>query len=183
MKTQRFVSIRIFCLRLITLVTVLLFSLYSHTSHPFADELVDEFRDKTGQVSIVTDNDNSIKSVGWNDVAKGQMPCSMRSLDGVINDFDSKVYSSYERNDALFRKKAKARMNGIRTGNHGCTDDLFHIQIALCRWPRSDTDCFVRQLCVKAFLICLRINRHCGNSHFSAGTDNTHRDLASVGDQ
>ena len=87
------------------------------------------------------------------------------------------------RKSGIFRKKAKSRMNGIRTGNHGCTDDLFHIQIALCRWSRSDTDCFVRQLCVKAFLICLRINRHCGNSHFSTGTDNTHRDLASVGDQ
>ncbi|MCS5968669.1 hypothetical protein LNP26_17010 [Klebsiella variicola subsp. variicola] len=65
--------------------------------------------------AVVTDNDNSIKSVGWNDVAKGQMPCSMRSLDGVINDFDSKVYSSYERNDALFRKKAKGNLIKFRS--------------------------------------------------------------------
>lgn len=57
--------------------------------------------------AVVTDNDNSIKSVGWNDVAKGQIPCSMRSLDGLINDFDSKVYSSYERNDALLERKLK----------------------------------------------------------------------------
>ncbi|VTR28926.1 Uncharacterised protein [Serratia fonticola] len=31
--------------------------------------------------AVVTDTDNSLKSVGWNDVAKGQVPCSMRSLD------------------------------------------------------------------------------------------------------
>jgi deoxycytidylate deaminase/dephospho-CoA kinase len=65
--------------------------------------------------AVVTDNDNSIKSVGWNDVAKGQIPCSMRSLDGLINDFDSKVYSSYERNDALFRKKAKGNLIKFRS--------------------------------------------------------------------
>ena len=54
--------------------------------------------------AVVTDNDNSIKSVGWNDVAKGQIPCSMRSLDGLINDFDSKV----------FRKKAKSNLIKFR---------------------------------------------------------------------
>lgn len=40
--------------------------------------------------AVVTDGDNSIKSVGWNDVANGQIPCSMRSLDGLMNDFDEK---------------------------------------------------------------------------------------------
>ena len=87
------------------------------------------------------------------------------------------------RKSGIFRKETKSRMDGIRTGNHGGADDLLHIQIALCGRSRTDTDCFVCQLCVKAFLICLGINCHCGNSHFPAGTDNTHRDLASVGDQ
>ncbi|KFX21281.1 anti-phage dCTP deaminase [Pectobacterium betavasculorum] len=57
--------------------------------------------------AVVTDNDNSIKSVGWNDVAKGQVPCAMRSIDGLMNDFHSEIYSHYERNNEKFRLKAK----------------------------------------------------------------------------
>lgn len=60
--------------------------------------------------AVVTDNDNSLKSVGWNDVAKGQVPCSMRSLKGLMNDFDANKYSSYERNNEKFREKAKERL-------------------------------------------------------------------------
>lgn len=56
--------------------------------------------------AVVTDDDNSIKSVGWNDVAKGQIPCAMRSIDGLINDFHSETYSHYERNNEKFRAKA-----------------------------------------------------------------------------
>ncbi|MBT0380570.1 deoxycytidylate deaminase [Morganella morganii subsp. morganii] len=53
--------------------------------------------------AVVTDKDNSIKSVGWNDVAKGQIPCAMRSIEGLIDDFNSETYSHYERNDEIFR--------------------------------------------------------------------------------
>ena len=45
--------------------------------------------------AVVTDSNYSIKSVGWNDVAKGQVPCNLRSLDGVLNDFDEVTYSLY----------------------------------------------------------------------------------------
>lgn len=57
--------------------------------------------------AVVTDSDNSIKSVGWNDVAKGQIPCAMRSMNGLMNDFNSDTYSHYERNNENFRVKAK----------------------------------------------------------------------------
>ncbi|MCX5472535.1 anti-phage dCTP deaminase [Alcaligenes sp. A-TC2] len=60
--------------------------------------------------ATVTDKENSIKSVGWNDVPKGQTPCSMRSLDGLMSKFDKKTYSSYERNNKDFRKKAKEKL-------------------------------------------------------------------------
>lgn len=57
--------------------------------------------------AVVTDSDNSIKSVGWNDVAQGQVPCAMRSIDGLINDFHLETYSHYERNNEKFREKAR----------------------------------------------------------------------------
>ncbi len=60
--------------------------------------------------AVVTDKNNSVKAIGWNDVAKGQVPCSLRSLDGVLNDFDSITYSEFERNDTNFRNKAKDKL-------------------------------------------------------------------------
>ena len=60
--------------------------------------------------AAVTDSNNSVKAIGWNDVAKGQVPCSLRSLDGVLNDFDAITYSEFERNDKDFREKAKDKL-------------------------------------------------------------------------
>ncbi|MBY4837762.1 anti-phage dCTP deaminase [Pantoea sp. DY-5] len=60
--------------------------------------------------AVLTDNNNSVKAIGWNDVAKGQVPCSLRSLEGVINDFDEVVYSEFERNNKHFREKAKEKL-------------------------------------------------------------------------
>ncbi|MCE9946541.1 anti-phage dCTP deaminase [Hafnia paralvei] len=65
--------------------------------------------------AVLTDNNNSVKAIGWNDVAKGQVPCSLRSLEGVINDFDEVVYSEFERNDKDFRAKAKEKLLIFKT--------------------------------------------------------------------
>lgn len=67
--------------------------------------------------AVVTDSSNSIKSVGWNDVPKGQVPCSMRSLDGLIEDFDPVTYSNYERNNQTFRIKANEKLIKIKEIN------------------------------------------------------------------
>ncbi|WP_129138297.1 anti-phage dCTP deaminase [Modicisalibacter coralii] len=55
--------------------------------------------------AVVTDSDSSIKAVGWNDVPHGQVPCALRSVEGVIRSFDDEVYSEYERNNKEFREK------------------------------------------------------------------------------
>ena len=65
--------------------------------------------------AVVTDSNGSIKSVGWNDVAQGQTPCSLRSIEGLLYDFDSHIYSDYERNDNDIRKVAKEKLNIIKT--------------------------------------------------------------------
>lgn len=70
--------------------------------------------------AVVTDQDNSVKSVGWNDVAKGQVPCAMRSLNGLMHDFDPMKYSSYERNNEKFREKARQKLiDFTQIGNNG----------------------------------------------------------------
>ena len=63
--------------------------------------------------AVVTDENFSIKSVGWNDVAKGQVPCNLRSLRGLTSDFDEVTYSFYERHDKKFRDAAKVELINI----------------------------------------------------------------------
>ncbi|WP_217994985.1 deoxycytidylate deaminase [Methylogaea oryzae] len=53
--------------------------------------------------AVITDTENSVKAIGWNDVPKGQVPCVFRSVEGALFDFDAKVYSSYERTNEQFR--------------------------------------------------------------------------------
>mgnify|MGYP006413573855 CR=1 FL=1 len=54
--------------------------------------------------AAITDSSYSVKAIGWNDVPQGQFPCSLRSADGLLNEFDAKIYSEYERNDSDFRE-------------------------------------------------------------------------------
>lgn len=74
--------------------------------------------------AVVTDNNFSIKSVGWNDVPKGQVSCNLRSLSKLIKDQDSSTYSEYENNDSQFRKyfinKAEDKLNRTKV-----TDRVF----------------------------------------------------------
>lgn len=53
--------------------------------------------------AVITNQDQSVKAIGWNDVAEGQYPCSLRSVDGVLHEFDPDIYSEFERNDGDFR--------------------------------------------------------------------------------
>lgn len=78
--------------------------------------------------AVVTDSNGSIKSVGWNDVAQGQMPCSLRSIEGLLNDFDSKTYSDYERNNKKIRESAKNKIEIIEK-NH---EKLEGLNISYC---------------------------------------------------
>ncbi len=63
--------------------------------------------------AVVTDKNFSVKSVGWNDVAKGQIPCNLRTLDGLEHSFDSIAYSLYEQNNTKFREEAKKDFSKI----------------------------------------------------------------------
>jgi len=64
--------------------------------------------------AVVTDDDYSIKSVGWNDVAKGQVPCNLRSLEDLENFSSDTTYSKYERTNDKFREYAAAELIKIK---------------------------------------------------------------------
>lgn len=46
--------------------------------------------------AVVTDENYSVKSVGWNDVPSGQTPCSLRNVNDIINTENSIHYSNFE---------------------------------------------------------------------------------------
>jgi deoxycytidylate deaminase len=83
--------------------------------------------------AVVTDNNYSIKSIGWNDVPKGQVSCNLRSLSKLINHHDSSAYSEYENNDNLFRKyfisKADEQLNNAKVSDRVftyCFKDMYN---------------------------------------------------------
>ena len=54
--------------------------------------------------AVVTDQNYSIKSVGWNSVPEGQTPCNLRTVKDIINNtFEKTVYSKYEIEDKNFK--------------------------------------------------------------------------------
>lgn len=57
--------------------------------------------------ALVCDLDYNIKSIGWNCVPKGQVSCSMRSVNDLINNEDKEAFSDYENNNFEFREKLK----------------------------------------------------------------------------
>jgi deoxycytidylate deaminase len=52
--------------------------------------------------AVVTDSSFSIKSIGWNDVPFGQVPCNLRNRHHLLNGEDDAAYSKFERTDADF---------------------------------------------------------------------------------
>lgn len=52
--------------------------------------------------AAVTDESFSVKAIGWNTVAEGQTPCSLRRLDDLCEKEDANAYSAYEKGDETF---------------------------------------------------------------------------------
>ncbi|MGY3264384.1 hypothetical protein [Lysobacter sp. HA35] len=53
--------------------------------------------------AAVTDQHYAVKSIGWNDVPRGQTPCSLRNVDDALTASDKVVYSIFERENDEFR--------------------------------------------------------------------------------
>lgn len=55
--------------------------------------------------AAITDEHDSVKAVGWNDVPAGQVPCLLRAATDLLDNQDSQAFSEYEYKDAKFRKE------------------------------------------------------------------------------
>lgn len=67
--------------------------------------------------AVVTGDDFSVRSVGWNDVPKGQVPCNLRCVEDYCNNKDPETFSEYELNDELFSKTLEEIRKEIPTDN------------------------------------------------------------------
>lgn len=52
--------------------------------------------------AAITDNEFSLKSIGWNNTPQGQVPCLLRSAEDLIKGADRSAYSDYEKNNKDF---------------------------------------------------------------------------------
>ena len=57
--------------------------------------------------AVVTNEDYSIVSIGWNEVPKGQISCSLRDVSEYNKNKDESMYSQFERTDKDFTDKMK----------------------------------------------------------------------------
>ncbi|HFL9214964.1 TPA: deoxycytidylate deaminase, partial [Escherichia coli] len=55
--------------------------------------------------AAVSDSSFSIKSIGWNDVPSGQVPCSLRDRFDLSEGIDDIAYSEFEKNENSFIRK------------------------------------------------------------------------------
>lgn len=55
--------------------------------------------------AAITDKNDSLKAVGWNDVPAGQVPCLLRRATDLTATADEAAFSDYEFSDKEFRKK------------------------------------------------------------------------------
>lgn len=57
--------------------------------------------------AVVTNESYSVQSIGWNTVAQGQTPCSLRCLNDLCNSEDTVAYSAYERTNDRFKESSE----------------------------------------------------------------------------
>lgn len=67
--------------------------------------------------AVITDNEFSIKSVGWNEVPKGQVSCSLRDVREYCKNKDRQSYSNYEITDCIFSKAMDDLLEKVKYNN------------------------------------------------------------------
>lgn len=60
--------------------------------------------------AVVTKNNFSIKAVGWNDAPYGQVPCNLRSVEGLQLKADTLAYSPFELTDSEFNDRINLKV-------------------------------------------------------------------------
>ncbi len=60
--------------------------------------------------AVITDENFSIKAVGWNSVAEDQIPCILRDIRDLVKHEDDNAFSEFERNNRLSFKNSNKKI-------------------------------------------------------------------------
>jgi deoxycytidylate deaminase/dephospho-CoA kinase len=66
--------------------------------------------------AAITNQDYSIKAIGWNDVPDGQVSCNLRSATELLSGEDEHAYSEYEKTHEEFRNTLHDKLVGHTSG-------------------------------------------------------------------
>lgn len=55
--------------------------------------------------ACITDENYSVKAIGWNDVPEGQIPCNLRDINDLVKNKDCDTFSTYEIEDGKFNEQ------------------------------------------------------------------------------
>lgn len=59
--------------------------------------------------AVVTDENYSVKSIGWNDVPAGHVPCNLRNRFDLVNKIDQTAYSDFEKENEKFKSHISSK--------------------------------------------------------------------------
>lgn len=81
--------------------------------------------------AVVTREDFSIQSVGWNDVPKGQVSCNLRDVEGYCHNKDKETFSQFEIEDEKFDKAIQILHGAVKQKIDGycyayCFKDIYN---------------------------------------------------------
>lgn len=63
--------------------------------------------------ACITDENYSVKAIGWNDVPEGQIPCNLRDINDLVKNKDYDTFSTYEIEDDKFNNKVTENYNKV----------------------------------------------------------------------
>lgn len=75
--------------------------------------------------AVITDGSYSVKAIGWNSAPEGQVPCSLRNVDNLLNAEDSLAFSDFELTNEAF----KATILSVYDTSRSCKNGV--------AWPMS----------------------------------------------
>lgn len=80
--------------------------------------------------AAVTNEFYSVQAIGWNTVAEGQTPCSLRNLYDLHTQEDTNAYSTYEKDDKKFSEYIHRTINAYNTAK--ALEKLKGLTLAYC---------------------------------------------------
>jgi len=82
--------------------------------------------------AVVTNDDYSVLSVGWNTVPQGQTPCSLRCLDDLCAKEDDNAYSNFEKTNPEFTQSIAKVYSCFTEDNGKRKESLIGVPLAYC---------------------------------------------------